>query len=613
MSFAFPHSLCLRARRYDEHAGTLHHGKCIATATAASSNSRSRGGRNRISRARLHSERIARIARIGDLPSLDAVVAAAIADGVVLNAVNRTTLANARATAGDLHGARKELQQMRMAGDKPTNVTLRVAIKIAQSSAEIVQLLEWFRENASEPAEVKSWNMALKKMAGARNSTDRKPTHKHPEYFHDLESGNQSASDMMRVLHLMLRHGCENGTVPKPDSYSFNSVMEGWRRCRDTQMAFSVFGLMRVSPLTAARPDVISFNTLLALCIERLHHQDSDFSRARSVLSRFISAMPRCMKCHKVKPDLVTHSLLLQALAHVHKRSGDMVRSISSSEAIDLSQSRSLESFLHKVPPQPPLRPRIQTKLHVVRALWRSAPVSRDKLFYNSLIAAFSRLGDLRGAVAALKAMSRSGNLEPDLCTYNSIMSGAAVVGNTELASTLLSTLKCHKKYFPDSFSFTSAITAYRNNPQQALKLLEDARQCGVPVTAPLLNAVLMSHDNDINAALRLWRGWRSTAGFPVVARDVQVYRALLRIAGIAGQPREALRIVHAGRKSGELEPSSTPGLFTAFEKGLREGNMTEKVESNLISCQYMQHLRLECRAFKAPSCLPIERVRIRF
>lgn len=565
-----------------------------------------------MSRARLHSERIARIARLGDIPSLDAAVAAALADGCVLNAVNRTTLANARATAGDLDGAAKVLHQMRHDGVRPTNATLRVAIKAARSNAEIIEALLWFESDGSEPAEIKSWNMALRKLAHSHGEANGSQTQLLSSPFYELQGDDKDGRSMSYVLRVMLERGSNNGNVPIPDTYSFNSVIDGWRRRQNLQNAFGVFGHMRVRA-GAARPDVVTFNTLLALCIDNQNNENAEYQLATTVLSNFIAAMPRCMRCHKVEPDLITHTLLLQAIACSQKGTDFISGTIQRRDRWFTPQNGSDRFRSHSYVTSFRTMARRRASSQIIRLLWDGVPGRPDRRYFNSLIAAFARVGDLKGAITALTRMSKHHNFDPDLYTFNSMISAASRGGDADLACKLLFKLKRHKKYLPDAFSYTGAIRACRNDPKRAVALLEDAEQSGIRATAPMLNAALLSHGSDIDGALRCWRIWRSSGNFASVVGNVQVYRALLRVAGVSGKPDMALRILHAGRRTNELESSKTPGLFTAFSRGLREGGMTQKMETNLICKQYLQHLQLECRTFKRMSCLPVEFIRIRY
>ena len=96
--------------------------------------------------------RMTHLARVRDLPALDAFVAASAARGFVLNAVNYTLLANARLSAGDAPGARRVVDDMRAASVPPTNGTMRTSLRCAD---DVVGVADWFRDEGGEDGEAK--------------------------------------------------------------------------------------------------------------------------------------------------------------------------------------------------------------------------------------------------------------------------------------------------------------------------------------------------------------------------------------------------------------------------------------------------------------------------
>lgn len=616
----------------------------------------------------VHARRIARLARIGDLPVLEAAIATARADGFVLGAVNYTSIANAHVVSGKRSSARKVLREMRGAGVHPTNGTIRVGFKAVECVGDVMELLEWFRTDAEEGAEAKTWNMGLacltkfcnkqkqddeSRSVRARDGdvvTQENSTAEQP----DVE--NDAAWAAMRLVFAMMNEvgarasatgesinhcgAADCNAVPAPDVYTYNAMLKACRIRGDTASAFGLFARACATRHAGVLVDTVSCNTLLGICLAGAGRNDEGAVRLMLLLRK----LDRWVENGVFQPDMITRTLLLQVVTCRHREllpSPDNAESTHDNSLLPsggfkgaISVSRILakplnlggqprhavgtgtDSLLSKW--VPPTRSQYSLRAgRLIHGMWRSLPHERaDKHYYNTLIASFARVGDTSNAVRALREMRELHHFDADLYTYNSLLSAAGRTGDVKLANRLLAGLRRNRKYGPDSFSYSAALSACRCGfVLESEKLLSAAVAEGVPVSPPMLNAALQSYGGDIAAALAQWRKWRLMDLFSSAASDLQVYRALLRVAGISGRPDQALRVLLAGKRMKELDPATAPGLFGAFARGMREGGQQDRVRGNLISNQYLGHLRLECRVFdkSLEPDLSIERVRIKW
>lgn len=593
------------------------------------------GGAARCARLspRAHAVRLVRLARRGDIGALDAAVADSVADGFVLNAVNYTMLAHAKIAAGDAAGALALLREMRAAGVRPRNATLRTGLRaVGRDAADVRWLLEWYREEGEDGGEVKSWNMALALLARRCAEGDGASP-----------AAVAAWEEMWAICRTMLVSGgrpAEDGTVrvPPVDVYTLNTMLAACRRRNDVDGALGIFGRMRVG--RTVRPDIVSYNTVLALLVGGAVR---DPAAGAGKLLALLLLLQRRAAAGAVVPDRIMHTLLLQVVTCRHRDvalpalavepgGGGPARGIGDRLGATLArlgwregpagagfeEGRGPGGDLpaRRAPPEP-RSPYSERARRLIRRLWRNVPpdMPLDQRYYNTLIAAFARVGDTPGAVLALREMRKRDGLDADLYTYNALLSAAGRAADVSLATRLLATLQRHRRYAPDAFSYSAALTACRRDVKASTGVLQDAVASGLACTPPMLNAALQCYGGDIQTALDVWLAWRSSDVFSAAAGDLQVYRALMRSAGMAGQPDAALRLLLAGKRRGEVDPATSLGMFGAFTRGMREGGQTRKVRRNILSSQYLAHLRLECRAFDNAerSALPVERVRIRW
>jgi pentatricopeptide repeat protein len=521
---------------------------------------------------RAHSKRIARFAKIGDLAALRKAVEHAEADGVVFNFINYTAIAHGYAVAGQQDSVMQIFRTMRAKGARPSNATLAVAARGLRNLDWLMWTLQWFAAESGEPGDVMSWNKILHLIA------------------RDVEK-DRDGRKMMQAFEFMRRGGVPGGPIPLPDTFSFNSVIDGWRRRQNVRSALAIYARMMLHP--NATPDVVTYNSLLSLFLHNISRSETAYEDSLGLLN-YIDALPQKLLDHNVQPDIIMHTLLLKVIVCQHK--SPTVQKWGSSTTISSNISHSHRGST------------------LVRSIWRSLPARPDRSFYNTLIAAFGQVGDLQSALETLREMTKRHKIQPDLRTYNALIAAAARQGNdVDLVNHLFREVKRSDSFSPDEYTYCAAISAHAGDIEGCTKLLADAVESGVTCCPPMLNAALAAYGVDIDGALEQWRLWRLSKPYASAAGNLQVYHALLRVAGAAGRPDAALRVLFAGKRNHELEPSTNKGLFGSFMKGAREGGQVERLRSNFLMKQYTSHLRLECRAFTNKPELFVEKVRIRW
>lgn len=625
----------------------------------------------------MHAARLTQLSRLGDVRGLDAAVAAAQRDGFVLNVVNYTSMAHAHVVARSPKGVFSVLEEMRAAGVAPRNATVRVGIRGVtlgglDARAKVRWLLEWWQEEGAEDGAGYAWNMALSALG--RRFAQQQPRlgeWKHGKPRQGAGPGgkweapvDEEAEDAWREImdwYALMREAGgipdKDGIarVPQVETYTENIVLSLCRRRNDIPTALAVFGRMCAG--YGAAPDLVSYNTLLAMLVDDALAELESGPR----LVAFVSLLKRRMARERIRPDVIMCTLLLQVITCRHRDLTPGIFGADVSRAREaynreaevglagvknlvnrkLQQLRGMQDETDSlrrpeiaatpIPednedaeveavPSAELLLRSSSSKHagrLIRNLWRSLPAEKvnDIRFFNTLIAAFARVGDTPGAVLALRDMRQKCGLDADLYTYNALLSAAGHGGDVKLALRLLQTLKKHRSYAPDAFSYSAALAACRSDVEESERVLDDAVATGICITPPILNAALLCYGGEVDRAVRVWNSWRSLDTHREAASDMQVYRALLRSAGMAGKPDAALKLLFAGKKNGELEPAVTQGLYGAFMRGLREGGQVRRVRESVIANQYLRHLQLECRAFDRSENdnMSVERVRIRW
>lgn len=216
-------------------------------------------------------------------------VRAATADGYALNVVNYTTMANAHAQHGDPHNAFSIFAAMRDARIRPTNVTLRVALKAAEripdaryATDAILECLRWVARERVQPCE-KSWNMAIRSLAQRK-----------------------AFPQLRNVFTWMHNRSLDSnvGNVPSPNQYSYNTYIHALGKDARFKEAFKLFLDMLMSTV---HPDVVTYNTLLEITL-------GDDKGALGDASNIVHAILKSMNRRNVKPNTTTETLILRLL-----------------------------------------------------------------------------------------------------------------------------------------------------------------------------------------------------------------------------------------------------------------------------------------------------------
>lgn len=381
------------------------------------------------------------------------------------------------------------------------------------------------------------------------------------------------------------------------------------------------------------RPDVVTYNIVLGFLIDQAA-QRRDFG------SRVVAALRLLQRrggTHPFQPDVVMHVLLLRAVTVCHRDLGLTARTetpltvadrfsrslqklgLASApvEAVEGDVGAADEGGLSKVDTSARTSVYAISASRLLRGLWTEAKatVPLDARYYNTLIAAFARAGNSAGALSALREMREKEGVDPDLYTFNALLSAASHAGDVAFALRLLESLKRSRQFSADVHSYSAALSACRNDVASSKKVLAEAISSGLPLSPAVLNAALQCYGGDVERSIEAWVEWRGIPDLSEAVGHVEVYRGLMRSAGMAGRPDVGLKVLISGRKRGEVNPATAEGLFGAFTRGMHETDQARSVRSNLILNQYLEHLRLECRAFSESSkrSLPFERVRIKW
>lgn len=225
-------------------------------------------------------------------------------------------------------------------------------------------------------------------------------------------------------------------------------------------------------------------------------------------------------------------------------------------------------------------------------------------------------MGDATSTAAALLEMV-DGEIPFDVYTANSIIAVLSKKGYADLAEYVLTRMAAAGLQ-PDVYSYTATLSAYARSSDAAKgtseALLRRALNSGLKLTPEILHAAISVFRNDVAAAIQFWQNLPSICGSSyakAVAHHVTVFEGLLRVCGAAGRPDLALRLVYALRKAQHKRAGFGTNFFNAFERGLRERSKTPQDSLNFIQRRYVEHLRVECHAFKMD--LPVQKIRIKY
>lgn len=511
-----------------------------------------------------HTQAIMSSAQAGDLSLLESAINAARADDYHLNVVNYTAIANAHVVAGNPADAFNVFAEMRKRNVAPSNATLRVASKavyrmtsVRSAADALLESLNWARHAGTFPC-VRTWNLCMNSLI-ARGAID----------------------DAVSILRDM--SGSTLAATPVPDACSFNQCITALGRAGRLADALGVFGRLLVGPVP---PDVITYNAVLDAA---LADTSSKSDSTTDVEVSFVTAVRNSMKRRLVSPNVTTETLALRVLS----RRG-------SSSSVTPSVKHFTSSMIR----------------HVLQNEVMSAHL--DKPYFDAALTALGLTADMNTLSLTFDTMLAH-HIFPDILTLRALLVGAKVRGDVPLARILLNTAP-RLGFSPDEYAYTAAIAACAHaspaDPKSADDFLRDAARAGMRWSAPMINAAISCHGNDVQNAVSLWK--RLSAEGDQCTRDTLtsrvVYDALLRVCGRAGKPDLALRVWYAAKNSNHIAPNSreSRSVFNAFMRGAEETTSGHNVADNLLKRNYLRLLKTEC-GVKDGFDWPVERIRIKF
>lgn len=203
--------------------------------------------------------------------------------------------------------------------------------------------------------------------------------------------------------------------------------------------------------------------------------------------------------------------------------------------------------------------------------------IKLDRVACNTLLKAYSEVGNLQEAVTMLTTMMRGDALpSPDAVSFNTIISALAHSGEPQKAEEVLNTM-ADTGLKPDAHSFTGVISGYARaaKPEKAAHVLQRMLSLGVPPDTAVFNAVLLAFANSSDAAgaLRTFSEFeqRTYDECPNAAPDLVSYNTLISACARAGQPVEAEQAFHRLVAQG-LKPDQV-SFSTVLSAHARAGN----------------------------------------
>ncbi|GJD10532.1 Pentatricopeptide repeat-containing protein [Galdieria sulphuraria] len=292
------------------------------------------------------------------------------------------------------------------------------------------------------------------------------------------------------------------------------------------------------------KPDAYTCNNLLDVCL-----YVREYFRAKSIIA--------FMKRHQIAPDICTYTQLLRLSGRTRLFDDVGVNTtyteISSSKAI--------------------------------RHIWKlvHSKLNPDLTFYNALIDAFVRMGDIHSAQEAFDSLA-SHSLEPDVISYNSLMHGYARNGDLSSCLTLMQKMR-EAGVRMDERTYCIGIVACKNagDPDHAMKIYFDAYENGRAQGEVLHHAVYTACGPKFENARRIWKAMTA-----VYQPGFASYKGFLGCCGAAGRIDIALDTVREMKQRGIMP---TRELFVAF---LNASKRYKKLYKGIES-RYYNMLRQEC------------------
>jgi len=320
---------------------------------------------------------------------------------------------------------------------------------------------------------------------------------------------------------------------------TYNLLISIFKYSRDWNKSAAWVGRMLYSGL---KPDAYTCNNLLDICL-----YSREYFRAKYIIA--------FMKHHQIAPDICTYTQLLRLSGRIPS-----FDDANSSDA-EIGSSRA------------------------IRHIWNlvSNKMQPDLTFYNALIDAFVRVGDISGAQEAFDSLS-SQCLEPDLISYNSLMHGYARKGDVSKCLNLMQKMR-EAEVGMDARTYCIGIVACKNagDPDRAMKIYFEAYENGCAQGEVLHHAAFTACGPKLENARRIWKAMTA-----IHQPGFASYKGFLGCCGAAGRIDVALDIVKEMKERG-LVP--TRELFVAF---LNASKRYKKLYRGVES-RYYNMLRKEC------------------
>ncbi|GJQ08969.1 hypothetical protein GpartN1_g760.t1 [Galdieria partita] len=292
------------------------------------------------------------------------------------------------------------------------------------------------------------------------------------------------------------------------------------------------------------KPDAYTCNNLLDICLFV-----REYFRAKYIIA--------FMKRYQIAPDICTYTQLLRLSGRT------LLFDDVSGNAVDTEMSSG----------------------RAIRYIWNlvHSKLNPDLTFYNALIDAFVRVGDIDGAQEAFDSLA-SRSLKPDVISYNSLMHGYARNGDLSSCLSLMQRMR-ETGVRMDERTYCIGIVACKKagDPDCAMKIYFEAYENGRAQGEVLHHAVYTACGAKFENARRIWKAMTA-----VYQPGFASYKGFLGCCGAAGRIDIALETVREMRQRGLIP---TRELFVAF---LNASKRHKKLYKGIES-RYYNMLRKEC------------------
>ena len=333
-----------------------------------------------------------------------------------------------------------------------------------------------------------------------------------------------------------------------PDTTAFNAVLLAYATACDCEGAFlcmSSYEARARDECPNAKPDVVSFNTLISACAKEAKPE-----RAEMAFSQ--------MRKRGLVPNEITYSTLITARA----RGGQPAKAQAWLDAM-------IESG-----------------------------VAPDVVSYNAVCAAHAKVGDTAAALECLRQMELQG-LKASPNTHASMVNALVQSGRAEEAEVgLRKIIASGERLGAGSFNALLNLHAKEGRAEAAYKIIELMKQSGVAPTLVTYNSLAASHasNGDLAATERIL-GQATKSGF---ALDRYSYGALLQAcikggrAARAGPQRQARAARDAPRADGgEMRLAARRHVEVMLDSGIPINDYLASTAASAIGDAAFREMRI--------------------